>query len=485
MVAIACSQETLRALSAQPRAPNTNTSLPSNMSSHKRGNSSNHYGDRAQHFSKKQRPNQPMYNSASYDDRSSSKSQQRGSAASKQCATAPQDQTKLSAAELQTGLVALLDRFVAAEMTPEADKDILLHAQELRRLVSLRTTKSASAQAKLELDEKRPDRAANVVVPDYIHRKVVAAKDLPPLPPITEPHLHQAVFTHQSVHATSVNVHQHIDLGLDYERLEFLGDAYIELIASRALYNRFPQVDVPQLCSWRERLVENVALAKFSEAYGFPDRLQCKVEFEKRSKAWNKVVADIFEAYVAGIVLSDPENGFGIAEKWLDELWAPQLLGFREKIVENPRARDDLQKMIVLNGVDVKYREEKPMVMDHGAQKYFLGVYLTGWGYENEWLGSGEGQKKAQACIAAATDALKRNSTILQNAARQKKELMELKAKEREMQAQTEGAKSNQGENGIAGPEPSREGSEDVKKRKNDDVDEKKNKKHKKEKKEK
>jgi ribonuclease-3 len=467
------------------------------MSSHKRGNHSNHYGDRNQHFNKKQRPNQPTYNSASYDERSSnqfSKPQQRGSAASKQYANAHQDQPKLSATELQTGLVALLDRFVAAEMTPEADKDILHHARELRRLVSLRTTNSTSAQAKLELDEKRPDRAANVVIPDYIHRKVVASKDLPPLPPITEPHLHQAVFTHQSVHATQTNVHEHIDHGLDYERLEFLGDAYIELIASRALYNRFPQVDVPQLCSWRERLVENVALGKFSEAYGFPDRLQCKTEYEKPSKAWNKVVADIFEAYVAGVVLSDPENGFGVAEKWLDELWAPQLLGFREKVVENPRARDDLQKLIFLNGVTLKYREERPMVMDQGAQKYFLGVYLTGWGYEDEWLGSGEGQKKAQACIAAATDALKRNNTVLQDAARQKKEVMGAKAKAKEAQAEADAVADGQGEDGNAAtdvPKPTDttdEGSEQVKKRKSDDVDastEKKSKKHKKDKKEK
>jgi ribonuclease-3 len=381
------------------------------MSSQKRGNASNHYGDRNQHFNKKQRPNQPTYNSASYDDRNRSqysKAQQRGNGIPQQRNDVRSTQQELSAAEMQTGLVALLDRFVAAETTPDADKDILHHARELRRLVASRNEKSVSAQAKRDLDEKRPDKAANVTVPDYIHRKVVAAKDLPPLPPVTEPHLQEAVFTHRSVHANNINVHQHVDLGLDYERLEYLGDAYIELIASRALYNRFPHVDVPQLCSWRERLVENIALAKFSEAYGFPDQLKRKVEFDKDTKAWRKVVADIFEAYVAGVVLSDPDNGFATAEKWLDELWAPQLLGFQEKVVENARARDDLQKLLVVNGIELKYKEEKPMIMEQGLQKYYLGVYLTGWGYENEWLGSGEGQKKAQACISAATQAERR-----------------------------------------------------------------------------
>jgi ribonuclease-3 len=463
------------------------------MSSQKRGNASNHYGDRNQHFNKKQRPNQPTYNSASYDDRNRSqysKAQQRGNGIPQQRNDVRSTQQELSAAEMQTGLVALLDRFVAAETTPDADKDILHHARELRRLVASRNEKSVSAQAKRDLDEKRPDKAANVTVPDYIHRKVVAAKDLPPLPPVTEPHLQEAVFTHRSVHANNINVHQHVDLGLDYERLEYLGDAYIELIASRALYNRFPHVDVPQLCSWRERLVENIALAKFSEAYGFPDQLKRKVEFDKDTKAWRKVVADIFEAYVAGVVLSDPDNGFATAEKWLDELWAPQLLGFQEKVVENARARDDLQKLLVVNGIELKYKEEKPMIMEQGLQKYYLGVYLTGWGYENEWLGSGEGQKKAQACISAATDALKRNGDVLQNAARQKKELMEVRVREREEQAQAEAAENGNGEDAD---EPSAlntvdtmdETAENSKKRKSDKSDESSEKKSKKPKKDK
>jgi ribonuclease-3 len=464
------------------------------MSSQKRGNAANHYGDRHQHFNKKQRSTQqPTHGSASYSDGSRGgahgKPQQRSH---QQHNDASPNEPALSAAEMQTGLVALLDRFVAAEMTPQADLDILLHAQELRRLLSLRTTTSTSAQAKRDLDEKRPDKAANVIVPDYIHRKVIAAKHLPPLPPIAEPHLHDAVFTHQSIHATNLNVHQGIDLGLDYERLEFLGDAYIELIASRALYNRFPQVDVPQLCSWRERLVENLALGKFSEAYGFPDRLKRKVDFDKDSKAWKKVVADIFEAYVAAVVLSDPEHGFGTAEKWLDELWAPQLLGFKEKVIENPRAREELQKMVSLNGIHLKYQEEKPMTVENGLQKYYLGLYLTGWGYENEWLGSGEGQNKAQACISAATDALKRNSPVLQSAARQKQEIKDINAKKKEEQAKAEATENGQGEDNVAAISVPKsadtlvEDSEHAKKRKGSDANalpEKKSKKSKKDKK--
>ncbi|KAF1915572.1 ribonuclease III domain-containing protein [Ampelomyces quisqualis] len=450
------------------------------MSVQKRGNGFGHYGDHSQPFNKKQRYSQPMYNSAS--------SAERPAAHHRKPPQYGPHQPQLSATELQTGLVALLDRFVAAELTPEADRDILLHARELRRLVSARTAKSTSAQARRDLDEKRPDKAAYVTVPDYIDRKVVEAKHLPPLPPITEPHLEQAVFTHQSVHANHFNVHQHIDLGLDYERLEYLGDAYIELMASRSLYNRFPVVDVPQLCSWRERLVENIALAKFSEAYGFPDRLQSKADYDKTSKAWTKVTADIFEAYVAAVVLSDPANGFRTAENWLDDLWAPQILSMKEKVTENAVARDDLNKLVVINGVQVNYREERAMVVDRGAHKYFLGAYLTGWGYEDEWLGSGEGQKKSQACIAAANDAIKRDSPALRDAARQKKELMAIRAKERELAEAANGDQGDEVANEDNGdevrlvPESTESPERAKKKRKSEAVEppEKKTKKHKK-----
>ncbi|KAH7087719.1 ribonuclease III domain-containing protein [Paraphoma chrysanthemicola] len=404
------------------------------MSSHKRGGSFNHYGDRNQHFNKKPRPN----HATGYEMRKNIIPQLRERAE----LVVP----VLSAREMQTGLVALLDRFVAAETTPEADKDILYHACALRRLLSSRNDKSVSAQAKRELDEKRPEKTARIVVPDYVERKVVAAKELPPLPTITETHLHEAVFTHRSAHIKPTNVHQTIDLNLDYERLELLGDAYIELMATRALYSRFPHVEVPQLSSWRERLVENATLSQFSEAYGFPDRLKHKLPWEKDSKAWTKVVADVFEAYVAGIVLSDPDNGFNIAEQWLDELWATKLLDFKETIIENTRARDDLQKLCFVNHVEIKYKEERAMVYEHGVQNYFIGVYLTGWGYEQEWLGSGEGRNKVQASIAAATDALKRNNSALQDAARQKTALMEARAKEREEKARAEAAKDGQGE---------------------------------------
>jgi ribonuclease-3 len=375
------------------------------MASHKRGGGFNHYG--RDHHNKKHQQF-PQHRNA--------------------------PQPELSSKDMQTGLVALLDRFVAEETMAGADKETLYYAHELRRRLCDRDH-GISSQAKRDLDKQRPDKAVQVAIPDYVHRKVCAAKDLPPLPPISEPHLHEAVFTHRSaIYDPSIpgsSLGQ--DLSLDYERLELLGDAYIELIASRALYNRFPHVDVPELCMWRERLVENSTLGKFSEAYGFPDRLKHRAVWDKNSKQYHKVVADMVEAYVAAVVLSDPTHGFETAEAWLTELWAPQLLSFREKIIENPQARDQLNKLVLGKDVKLITKEEKPMTYDsNSVQCYHMGIYLTGWGYHDEWLGSGDGQNKVQAGVAAAADALKRDSPVLRDAIRQKNELRAIRLREQE-----------------------------------------------------
>lgn len=397
---------------------------------------------------------------------------------------------ELSRDDMHTGLVALLDRFVADETRPDAHGDLLYHASQLRHLLA-RKQNPASAGPMRQLDERRPTTAPKTAIPPYVHRKVHEAKHLPPLPSIDEPHLHDAVFTHRSfiTRAGEKGTYTHLDL--DYERLEFLGDAYIELIASHALYSRFPHVDVPQLCSWRERLVENSMLGSFSEAYGFTDRLRHHNQWDRNSKAWKKVVADVFEAYVAGVVLSDPLHGYETADKWLTELWAPQLLGFKEKIIEDPHAKNKLAALLVVNDIKLEYREERPMIYEKGSnlQKYFMAVYLTGWGYTDEWLGSGDGQNKANAASAAAADAIKKNSVATQDAARQKAELVAKRREEKARIEAEEGAKAvEEGATTYPGAQPAGEMTEASKDKKRDrasaDADDAPKKKHKKDKKE-
>lgn len=464
------------------------------MSSAKRNRPPDHH-ERIQP-NKRPRPNQPSYNSATYDNNPPAythanpngklnarpnangiarKPPQRSYPNVARTATHSHSQSHShshshlqphSPDDLQTTLVSLLDAFGAAETTSKADREVLRHVYELRRLLCARDH-PARDQMMRELNEKRPDKAPPVKIPDYVEHTIAATKTLPPLPPIAEPHLHEAVFTHRSINAPYGQLLQPQDilLGLDYERLELLGDAYIELIASRALYNRFPHVDVPELCSWRERLVENSTLGKFSEAYGFPDRLRHHSQWEHNSKAWRKVVADIFEAYVAALVLADPKGGFATAEKWLTELWAPQLLGFREKIVENVKFKEELSRLICVKDIKLDYRQEKRMTYDAGSlQRFYFGVYLTGWGFEDEWLGSGEGQNKHEAATAAASAAVK-NSPVVKVAAKLKAEIMEAREKAKEEAETSEATASTSPVPDVSTNDPG-EATADVKKKK-------------------
>jgi ribonuclease-3 len=258
--------------------------------------------------------------------------------------------------------------------------------------------------------------------------RVQQARGLPPLPPVTEPHLQEAVFTHSSANdAKNLNVRGYRADELNYERLEFLGDAYIEIIASRLLYSRFPDMEPSHQSYLRELLVKNETLGQFSAAYGLGDRLKHGTHV-RYSKNWPKILADVFEAYVAAVILSNPESGYDIAESWLTELWAPKLLEFKVKPVENRKARDDLNKLVMGKGIKLDYREERDMLVAEGQQKFFIGVYLTGWGFHNEWLGSGEGQNKSQACVFAAMDALENRPGIIARANARKLEVYPPKA---------------------------------------------------------
>lgn len=353
---------------------------------------------------------------------------------------------KLAQEEVEAGLITLLAQLEAKETTPEGDKDILRCAAELRRLLSTRNEAKHTERLKL-LDKARPAQDPYIFVPEYIEHRLSSAHNLPPLPPIS-PSLHAQVFTHASVYEKLGRIRGVASTDdISYERFEFIGDAYLELMATRLIAHRLPALDVPAQAHFREQLVRNDTLSRFSRAYGLPDRLEHS-HVKQEGKTWDKITADVFEAYVAAVVYSDPIDGFVTAETWMTQLWASQMLEYRETIlVENVRAQEELMKRVHMNHIKLNYVDEKS-VQNAGAgkQKFMVGVYLTGWGYENEWLGSGEGQNKQQAAVNAAQDALKRNSAVLQAAVGKKEAFMAEQDKERDRKREALRRRCGEGE---------------------------------------
>ncbi|KIV80034.1 hypothetical protein PV11_07567 [Exophiala sideris] len=230
-------------------------------------------------------------------------------------------------------------------------------------------------------------------------------ESIPPLPEISQQY-ENVVFTHPSVNAQP---------RANYDRLEFLGDAYLELIASQLIYAKFSVLEAGRMSQVREDLVKNETLANYVVLYGLDKRLTQGDRLQRGpEKSWLKIKGDLFEAYVAAIILSNPTDGFDITKKWLSELWGPKLDAQSAHPQVSSQSKVDLAKKIMGNGVKINYVDERDPVVHFGKGKetYYIAAYLNGWGWENRYLGSGEGLSRVAAGQAAAAAALSNKPLI-------------------------------------------------------------------------
>ena len=91
-------------------------------------------------------------------------------------------------------------------------------------------------------------------------------------------------------------------------------------------------------------------------------------------------------------------------------------------------AKQELAKKILAAGVKINYVDEKPMVLDKkaGLQTLFVGCYLTGWGWENQHLGSATGTNRVTAGNEAARKAME-NRPLIDEIIAKKQEWMRAK----------------------------------------------------------
>ncbi len=114
--------------------------------------------------------------------------------------------------------------------------------------------------------------------------------------PKEAPHLEEAL-----THPSFTNEQRE---GRHYQRLEFLGDAVLELCASEALFRAFPKADEGELTRRRARLVNAEALAEFARDNGVPDALRLGRGAEATGlRDGTNVLADAVEALIAATYL--------------------------------------------------------------------------------------------------------------------------------------------------------------------------------------
>jgi len=136
----------------------------------------------------------------------------------------------------------------------------------------------------------------------------------PPLPPIRDKMLERQCFTHRSYTTTMT----------DYERLEWLGDTFLNYCVARILYARLPESQEGPLTVLRDHLICNDNIRHYAAMYGFPGKMLLGKQAENCGNP-EKAVADTFEAYIGGLLTDQPETGEKVVFEWISKVTEPQM----------------------------------------------------------------------------------------------------------------------------------------------------------------
>jgi ribonuclease-3 len=182
------------------------------------------------------------------------------------------------------------------------------------------------------------------------------------------------------------------------ERLEFLGDAVLELAVTNFLFLKFPTKDEGSLTAYRAALVNTFSIADVAEKLGLNDMLLLsKGESKDTGRARQIILANAFEALLGAIFL---DQGYTTAEEFL----AKHLYGKIDDVIEN-RAWQDAKSHFQEVAQDKKsitpsYKTIHEIGPDHN-KRFTVGVFLN-----NDKIAEGIGQSKQEAEQSAAQAAL-------------------------------------------------------------------------------
>lgn len=190
-----------------------------------------------------------------------------------------------------------------------------------------------------------------------------------------------------------------------YQRLEFLGDAVLELTVSEYLYSELPEVDEGKLTRIRAALVREETLCRAAKHIGLGGCIRLSVG-EERSGGRNKpsILSDVMEAVFAAVYL---DGGFECAVKVIRHVLAQEL--DPRTLEDHLDAKSRLQELLQREGAMPNYEYLSMEGPPHAPVFYYRvcdGARV---------LGEGCGQSKQNAQQAAARDALKRMGALAVN----------------------------------------------------------------------
>ena len=199
-------------------------------------------------------------------------------------------------------------------------------------------------------------------------------------------------FTHRSY------LNEHKKTALEHnERLEFLGDAVLELVVTEYLYSNYSEPE-GILTNWRSALVRTESISAAASREGFEPLLRLS-RGEKRGseRARQQILANAYEAVIGALYL---QKGYDAVQDYITKTLLPTF----ENILKSGAWLDPKSKLqeLVQNkeGFTPVYKVLTEDGPDHDKM-FVIGVYVN-----NKLMGEGNGPSKQAAQVAAATAAI-------------------------------------------------------------------------------
>jgi ribonuclease-3 len=207
--------------------------------------------------------------------------------------------------------------------------------------------------------------------------------------------------THPSLGHETQQVH------FDNQRLEYLGDAVLQLLFSEHLFRRFPEVGEGHLTKARARLVSGETLAVYARRIGLGAHLMMgRGDESNGGRQRTSTLADAFEALVGAMYL---DGGFASVRTFVLAQADEQLSTVHQQapLEINPKGQlQELLQAIPPAGPNIAARNPTYIILAHTGPDH-----AKSFTAQVEWngiaLGRGQGPSKQQAESAAAIDALR------------------------------------------------------------------------------
>ncbi|PIP23272.1 MAG: ribonuclease III [Candidatus Nealsonbacteria bacterium CG_4_10_14_0_2_um_filter_38_17] len=205
------------------------------------------------------------------------------------------------------------------------------------------------------------------------------------------------LLTQAFIHRSYLN--ENPDFNLEHnERLEFLGDAVLELVVTEYLYQKYPKKPEGELTNWRAALVNAKMLSAVAKNLDFNEfLLLSKGESKETGKARQYILANAYEAFVGALYL---DQGYKVCKEFIKEHLTKELLRIiKEGLSKDAKSRFQEEAQDV-TGITPTYKVLDEWGPDH-AKHFVIGVFLG-----DELIAKGEGSSKQEAELDAAMHGL-------------------------------------------------------------------------------